>query len=34
MICGKGEITFSHNGAIKHVQDVFYVLSIHKNLLD
>ncbi len=34
VICGKGEITSSHNEAIKHVQDVFYVPSIHKNLLD
>jgi hypothetical protein len=34
VICGKGEITFFHNGAIKHVQDVLYVPNIHKNLLD
>jgi len=30
VIHGKGKIVFSHNGAIKHVQDFFYVLNIHK----
>lgn len=33
MIRGKGKIVFSHNGTIKHVQDVLYVPNVHKNLL-
>ncbi len=33
VICGKGDITLSHNGLIRLVHDILYVPNITKNLL-
>lgn len=33
VICGKWDITLSHNGSIKLVHDILYVLNITKNPL-
>jgi hypothetical protein len=30
LVCGKGNIAFNHNGEIKCVNDVFYVLIVTK----